>query len=160
MIYNFLNTNGILYSRVDHPPVATCEDARRLLPPMEGSETKNLFLRDPKGRRHFLVSISSRHRVDLDALSDLLGAGRLGFASAERLKKHLGVEPGAVTLLAAINDTEQKVEIIVDESLWQSSSLQCHPLVNTSTLVIKTTEVARFLELTKHRPRILRVPGS
>ncbi len=79
-IYEFLDSNGIAYRKADHPAVYTCEEARRLVPELEGAETKNLFLRDGKGGRHFLLSIASEKSVDLKALSKQLEISGLSFA--------------------------------------------------------------------------------
>jgi len=157
-IYRFLEQHGIAYDRVDHPPVFTCEQAEALVPPLPGAHTKNLFVRDKKGRRHFLVVVGHEKAVDLKALSSSLGVTNLSFASPERLERHLAIEPGAVSLLAVVNDTEGAVEVILDADLSEAPVLQCHPLVNTSTLAIHRDDIERFLEITGHRWRIVRVP--
>ena len=159
-IYQFLAERGIAYERVDHPAVYTSEEAERLVPPLPGVHTKNLFLRDEKGRRHVLVVIDHRKSVNLKALSSLLGLSRLSFASAERLKKHLGIEAGAVSLLAILNDVEGAVEVVVDREVWKADVLQCHPLVNTSTLAIRRSDVERILEITGHTWRTVAIPGG
>jgi len=158
MFFTFLSKHGIAYQRCDHPAVYTVEEAARLVPPLPGAKTKNLFLRDKPGRRHFLVCLPAAKRIDIKVLSDAIGASRLSFGSAERLKHYLGVEPGAVTLLAVFNDPAQAVELFVDEDLWQSEAMQFHPLVNTGTLVLSRDEVVRFVELTGHRLRLVKVP--
>lgn len=158
-IYQFLAEHGIEYERHDHPPVFTCEEAERLVPPMPAAKTKNLFLRDRKGRRHFLVVVGYEKAVDLKALTSLLGVSKLGFASPARLEKYLGVDPGSVSILGLVNDVDGEVEVVVDEDLWEAEALRCHPLVNTSTLVIAREDMQRFLDLTGHRVRVLDVPG-
>ena len=80
-------------------------------------------------------------------------------ASRERLQAHLGVEPGAVTLLALINDCEGAVEVVIDRAVWAASALQCHPLVNTATLVIARADVERFLAKTGQVWRVMDVPS-
>jgi len=158
--FAFLAEHGIAYQRCDHPPVYTVEEAARLVPPLPGAKTKNLFLHDKPGRRHFLVCVPAAKQVDLKALSEATGANRLSFGSADRLKQHLGVEPGAVTLLAVFNDPAHAVELFVDEDLWQAGAFQFHPLVNTATLVLSREAVARLVELTGHRMHVIRVPGK
>jgi len=157
--YKFLDENGIRYERHDHPPVFTVEEARRLVPPLPAAKTKNLFLRDKKGRRHFLVVIGAEKQVDLKRLEALLGAGRLSFGSPDRLKRFLGITPGAVSLFAVFNDKDHAVRVVVDKTLWNASTFQFHPLVNSSTLVVSKTSLERFLELTGHSIRIMDVPG-
>ncbi len=134
-IYAFLHEHGIGYERFDHPAVFTCEEAEQLRPPVQG-DTKNLFLRDDKGKRHFLVSLPHSKKLDLKAFSTLVGAKSLGFASAERLKKYLGVEPGSVTILGLVCDANHAVEFWIDQDLWSSPQICCHPLVNTATLTM------------------------
>ncbi len=158
-IYSFLAGHGIPYTRVDHPPVFTCEEAERLVPPLSGVHTKNLFLRDGKGRRHFLVVVGWEKQVDLKALARVLAVGKLGMASAERLQQHLGVEPGAVTLLGIVNDREKAVEVVLDAGVWQAEALQCHPLVNTATLAIARRDLERLFGICGCRFRVVEVPG-
>jgi Ala-tRNA(Pro) deacylase len=156
--YAFLSEHGIAYQRCDHPAVYTVAEAARRVPPLPGVKTKNLFLRDKPGRRHFLVVVPAAKPVDLALLSDQIGAGRLSFGSPDRLVKYLGVAPGAVTLLAVFNDPDHCVALYVDEDLWQAEAYQFHPLVNTSTLVMSREAVARFIELTGHRMHLVKVP--
>jgi Ala-tRNA(Pro) deacylase len=159
-IYQFLVEHDIEYERHDHPPVFTCEEANRLVPPLPAAKTKNLFLRDRKGRCYFLVVVGYEKVVDLKALASLLGVSKLSLASPERLRRYLGVDPGAVTILGVVNDSNKEVEIIVDEDLWGSKAFRCHPLVNTSTLVISRENIKHFLDTTGHKLRILNIPSK
>jgi len=158
--YQFLADHKIEYERHDHPAVYTVEESDRLVPPLPGAKTKNLFLRDQKGKRHFLVMVPADKRVNIKALPEAVGSSRLSFGSAERLKKYLGVEPGAVTLLAIFNDPDHVVEVFMDKALWESEAFNFHPLVNTSTLVISRDNLERFIEATGHEIKIVDVPGQ
>jgi len=155
----FLRTRGIEARRVEHPPVMTVDESERLVPPLPGAKTKNLFLRDKKGTRHFLVSVPHDLTVDLDALGDSIGAGRLGFASAARLQRHLGVTPGSVSLLALVHDHARAVELVIDRRLWEAEAVHAHPLVNTATLALPHDALERFLAATGHVPRIIEIRG-
>ena len=157
--YKFLADHRIEYDRHDHPTVFTVEDVNRLVPPLPGAKTKNLFLCDSKGKKHFLVVVRDEKRVDLKALPGILGIKKLRFGSPDRLKKHLGVDPGSVSLFAVVNDSDIAVEVIIDNDLWASDAYQFHPLVNTSTLVISKDNLERFLNKTGHKAQILDVPG-
>ncbi len=157
-LYRFLADNHIAYERYDHPAVFTVEDVKLLVPPLPAAKTKNLFLQDHKGTRHFLVVVPADKRVAIKALHEVIGSSRLSFASAKRLKKYLGVDPGAVTLLGLVNDPGHEVELIIDASLWKQEAFQFHPLVNTSTLVVSRKNVKRFLEITGHAAKMLDVP--
>ena len=125
-----------------------------------GAKTKNLFLRDKKGRRHFLVTVPHDKAVDIDALADEIGVNGLGFGSADRLLKYLGIKPGSVSLLALVNDETQAVEFVLDKALWEADAVHAHPLVNTATMVIPHAELERFLAATGHPPRVLDVPAK
>jgi Ala-tRNA(Pro) deacylase len=156
----FLRAQGIAAPRHEHPAVMTCEEADRLVPPLPGAKSKNLFLRDKKGARHLLVTVPPTRAVDLNALGAALGVGRLGFASAERLQRHLGITPGSVSLLALANDAAGAVEFVIDRSLWEAPAILAHPLVNTATMVLAHDALERFLAATGHVPRVIDVPGT
>jgi len=156
----FLRDHGITATRHAHPPVMTVEESERLVPKLPGAKTKNLFLRDKKGTRHFLVTVPHDLQVDLNALGSVLGAGRIGFASPERLAKHLGITPGSVSLLALANDAAAAVEFVIDRAVWDAAAVQAHPLVNDATMVIAHAELERFLAATGHAPRVIAVPTA
>jgi Ala-tRNA(Pro) deacylase len=156
----FLSEHGIAAARHEHPPVMTVEESLRLVPKLPGAKTKNLFLRDKKGRRHFLVTVPHDVAVDLGALGTSLGVGGVGFASAERLQKHLGIKPGSVSLLGLVNDEAHAVEFVIDRSLWEAEAVQAHPLTNTATMVVAHADLERFLAATGHPPRVIDVPAG
>ena len=157
-IYKFLDSINVSYERFDHPAVYTVSEAKKLSPEMDGASTKNLFLRDKKGIRHFLVVVPQDKQVDLKELSSILEASRLSFASPDRLKKYLGIEPGSVSILALLNDPEKTVEVFVDNELWNAEIILCHPLVNTSTLAITRDGIMQFIEKTGHNLMLVEVP--
>ncbi len=157
-LFEFLERTGIAYERCDHPAVSTVADVERLVPALNGARTKNLFLRDKKGGRHALVVVAAEKPVDLSRLAAGIGLERPSFGSPERLQKHLGIAPGAVSLLALVNDERHAVEVFIDRDLWQANALQCHPLVNTATLVVSRDGVERFLGATGHAFRLVDVP--
>ena len=156
----FLRQHGITAARHTHPPVMTVEESERLVPKLPGAKTKNLFLRDKKGARHFLVTVPHDLAVDLAALGSALDAGRLGFASPERLARHLAITPGAVSLLALMNDRERAVEFVIDRRLWEATAVHAHPLTNDATMVIAHGDLERFLVATGHAPRVIDVPAA
>ncbi len=157
-IYKFLDSIDVTYERFDHTAVFTVSEAKRLSPEIDGAATKNLFLRDKKGIRHFLVTVPQDKQVDLRELSSILETSRLSFASPERLRKYLGIDPGSVSLLALLNDSEKKVEVFVDNEIWDSELILCHPLVNTSTLALPRDGMRQFLKQTGHNLRLVEVP--
>jgi len=157
-IYDFLDSIDVSYERFEHAAVFTVSEAKLLSLEMNGASTKNLFLRDKKGIRHFLVTLPQDKQVDLRELSTILETSRLSFASPERLKTYLGIEPGSVSLLALLNDSKNKVEVFVDKEIWDSETILCHPLVNTSTLAVSRDGIWQFLKKTGHTLRLVKVP--
>jgi Ala-tRNA(Pro) deacylase len=156
----FLAQQGIAFEHCAHPAVFTCEESERLVPKLPGAKTKNLFVTDKKGRRHFLLVVPQEARVDLAALSDRLAVKGLRFASEERLLDRLGITPGAVSFLALINDRERVVEPYFEASIWAADAIQAHPLENTATVVIPKAGVERFLAATGHVASVLSVPAA
>jgi Ala-tRNA(Pro) deacylase len=155
-----LDAHGIAYRRADHPAVFTCEEADRAVPSeLGGVHTKNLFLRDGKGRRHWLLVTLCSKPVDLKALAPRIGADNLSLGSPDRLMRFLGLTPGSVTVLGLTNDPDRQVMLLVDREVWEADAWRCHPLVNTATLVISRAGIDRFLELTGHEARVVEVPA-
>ncbi|MFA5507686.1 MAG: prolyl-tRNA synthetase associated domain-containing protein [Vulcanimicrobiota bacterium] len=158
-IYDLFARYGIEYQRCEHPAVFTCEEAERLVPEMDGVKTKNLFLRDRKGTRHFLVVVGYEKNVDLNTLSKVIGCSKLSLGSAERLADRLDVIPGSVTILALLNDADHQVELFLDTPIAEAHALCCHPLVNTATVSLTRPALDRFLSVTGHRPVVIDVPA-
>ena len=149
----FLAGLGIDTRTVDHPPVFTVAESDAIEREIPGGHTKNLFLKDSKGRL-FLVVAESHTRVDLKALSARLGAGRFSFGKPDLLMEVLGVTPGSVTAFAAMNDTAGRVSFVVDDNLMRHDSVNCHPLENDATTNIARDDLFRFLSACGHEPRI------
>lgn len=144
-IYDQLKKLGIKYEVVEHEPVYTMEDMDRLGLPAKGTLCKNLFLRDSKGKRHFLVTCDEKKTVDLKGLAKKLGVSGLSFASEERLEKYLGLKQGSVTPFGLINDEAGAVEFFIDRDLSRCKSLGIHPLENTATVFISYKDLDKFL---------------
>lgn len=157
-VSDFLETHQIEFQRCEHPAVYTCEEADQLVPELPGARTKNLFLRDRRGKRHFLLIVRPEQTIDLRALSKQIESTPLSMASPERLKKHLGVEPGSVSFLSLIHEKSQAVEVIIDQAVWNASHITSHPMVNTATIVLSHRAVEQILQLTGHRYRVLSPP--
>ena len=141
-----LDALGIAYTRHDHPPVATVEEAVRHWADIPATHCKNLFLRNQKGDRHYLVIVEHAKRVDLRRLAEQIGDGKLSFASPERLKTYLGLTPGSVSPFGLINDSSRGVRVVIDRDLKAATRLSFHPNINTVTLTIANADFARFLE--------------
>jgi Ala-tRNA(Pro) deacylase len=146
----FMDANGFVYQRIEHPAVFTCAEAESHRPKLPAVSTKNLFLCDKKARRFFLVVTACEKTTKLDELSSQVGVARLRFGSEENLLRLLGVTRGAVTMMGLINDTGCQVELWVDAEIWHGKYFLSHPLVNTATLVLAKSELERFFALTGH----------
>jgi Ala-tRNA(Pro) deacylase len=156
-LFAFLDKLGISHASVNHPALFTVEQSQSLRGTIPGGHTKNLFLRDKKGAL-FLVTALEDAAIELKSLHRLLNAsGRFSFGSAELLRETLGIEPGAVTPFAAMNDSARRVSVVLDAGLMRHEAINCHPLVNTMTTSIARDDLVRFLEATGHPPRILPV---
>jgi Ala-tRNA(Pro) deacylase len=145
---------AIVTRTVHHPAVFTVEQARRARGDLPGTHTKSLFLRDPKGAMWLVVCLEDRP-VDLRSLAGQLGAKRFSFASPERLMRHLGVIPGAVSPFAVINDRGRAVRVVLDRAVLAHDPVHLHPLDNTMTTAIAGTDLVRFLEAEAHPPELL-----
>jgi Ala-tRNA(Pro) deacylase len=152
----FLDRNGFVYQRIEHPAVFTCEEAALHRPNVLAVSTKNLFLCDKKARRFFLAVTACEKNVKLESLAAQLGVSHLRFGTEDNLMHLLGLTRGAVTMLSLANDTEHQVDLWIDAETWQGEKFLCHPLVNTSTLVLSKIELKRFFELTGHTPHLFK----
>jgi Ala-tRNA(Pro) deacylase len=149
---------GIRAETIEHEAVFTVEQSRGVKARVPGAHSKNLFVKDKKGR-HFLIIARAETPIDLKRTHAAVGAsGRLSFGSADQLREVLGVEPGSVTPFAVINDTAGRVSVILDADLMAHERVNFHPLVNTMTTGISREDLVRFLAATGHEPRILRLP--
>jgi Ala-tRNA(Pro) deacylase len=144
-----LDQHQIAYQRVEHPPVFTCEQADQYRPDLPGVSTKNLFLRDKK-RHFYLVMTACEKKLDLKKLGQALGAAKLHFGSPENLLELLQLTPGSVTVLGLVNDPQHRVELWIDQDIWEDEFFLCHPLVNTASLVLSKSDLLRLFELTGH----------
>jgi len=144
-VYEILRELDISYTKHEHPPVYTVEEAEQHWEDIKGAHCKNLFLRNKKAKNHYLVIAKSEKRVDLRALTSRLGEDRLSFASPERMMRYLGLEPGAVSPFGLINDRENAVMVVIDQDLKEASHVNFHPNVNTATLGITFADFEKFL---------------
>jgi Ala-tRNA(Pro) deacylase len=153
-----LDAMGVVTTTHHHPAVFTVAESGAIKESLPGAHSKNLFLKDRKGRL-FLVVAQHSTRIDLKRLHETIGAsGRLSFGSADLLREVLRVEPGSVTPFAVINDPEGRVTVILDAKLMAADLLNFHPLVNTMTTAIARDDLVGFLLSTGHEPRTENLP--
>jgi Ala-tRNA(Pro) deacylase len=144
-LYDLLESLDIRFEYHEHPPLATIEDAKIHWKEYNSGRCKNIFFRNHKGDKHYLVILEHLRQLNIHDLEKRLKQGKLSFASDQRLKKYLGVEPGSVTPLGLINDKEKHVHIFIDEQLNQSERLAFHPNVNTASIVLSKADLLKFL---------------
>lgn len=156
-VYTALKDLGITYEKHEHPPVYTVEEAKAHWADIRGAHVKNLFLRNKKGNRHFLVILRFDKRLDIKNLQHIIGAGGLSFASDRRLEEYLGLNPGAVSAFGILNDEEKAVEVVIDRDLMAEEMINFHPNVNTVTLTISVKDFRRFLDESGNRVSVLEV---
>jgi Ala-tRNA(Pro) deacylase len=146
LVYARLDALGIAFTRHEHPPIATAEEGERHWAGIDAAHCKNLFMRNQKGTRHYLVIIDFRKRANLRRVADQIGDGKLSFGSPERLMTHLGVTPGSVSPFGLIHDEAHAVRVAIDQDLKRADRISFHPNVNTATVVIAFADFQRFLQ--------------
>ena len=146
-VFDWLTEHNINYSWYEHPEAPTIEIARQYWHTDGSKHCKNLFFRNHKGNRHYLVVFDCDKSMAIHDLEHLLHQGKLSFASPERMERWLGLQPGSVSPFGLINDPENHVHLFLDESLKEQSSLSFHPNDNRATVVIDRTEFEKYLSL-------------
>ena len=147
-IASFLDKNEIKFQVYEHPSIPTIEDALKYWGNIESAHCKNLFFRNHKGNRHYLVIFDYKKILGIHELEKKLNQGKLSFASEKRMDKYLGVKPGSVSVFGLINDSDNHVYVFLDEKLKESEKISFHPNDNTATFVIKMSDFIKYLELT------------
>jgi len=154
-VYAALDALGIRYDRHEHPAVFTAEDAAKYWDPIPGTQCKNLFLRNKKGDRHYLVVVEICKRVDLKDLVKIVGDDRLSFGSPERLMAELGLTPGSVSPFGLIHDADGSVRVLIDQDLRGAERLIFHPNINTASVIVSWADLERFLGTRSNPVRIV-----
>lgn len=144
-IYGILRDLRIEYERYEHKAVFTVEEAEKETGHIPSARTKNLFLRNEKGNKHYLMVVPAGKRADLKRIAEMVGEKKLSFASPERLQEYLDLAPGAVSPFGLINDTNKELSVLVDNDLLQEEKLGFHPNLNTETLIISGEDFKKFL---------------
>jgi len=144
-IYQVLESLEIAFQKHEHPAAFTIEQAKQHWKNIDGAHCKNLFLRDYKGNRHFLVIIEGSKNFPIKTFQEIVGQ-RLSFASDQRLAKYLGLTAGSVSPFGLINDETKHVELFIDSDLKRYGKLNFHPNINTATLTISFAYFIKFLD--------------
>ncbi len=149
-LYKTLQLLNIKFDYYEHPPAPTIEEAKKYWKDIEATHCKNLFFRNHKGDKHYLVVFDHRHQLSIHELEKRLKQGKLSFASEQRMLKYLGVQPGSVSPFALINDTENHVHVFFDQHLLNSTRISFHPNINTASIVIQFSDLLKFMDFVKN----------
>jgi len=147
-LYQLLDSLKIPYDYIEHPPVPTVEEAMKYWLDIESGHCKNIFFRNHKGNRHYLVILYYDSKLNIKELEQKLRQGKLTFASDRRLTQYLGLTPGSVSPFGLINDHTRHVHLFIDKNLMNFERLSFHPNTNTASLIIPREGLFRFLEHT------------
>lgn len=149
-----LDDLSIQYQLYHHEAVFTVEESNKVDAGISGTHCRNLFLRDKK-KKNYLLVLQNATEVDMKALPSIIGSDRLSFGSADRLWQYLGVRPGSVCPFSIINDTDQKVKLLLDKSMMETDIVNYHPLLNTMTIGLTPADLLKFIESTGHEAHIV-----
>ena len=144
--YDYLEQQGIGFDYYEHPEAPTIEIASQFYRGEGTVLCKNLFFRNHKGNKHYLVIMDARHNMDIHEIEHQLHQGKLSFASPERMMRYLGVKPGSVSLFTLVNDVNHEVILFVDRKLLDAPKVSFHPNDNTASLVISNSDMLKFIE--------------
>ena len=150
-LYQLLEYLNISFEYLEHPAAPTVEIAKQYWAGHDAQHCKNLFFRNHKGNRHYLVILDCDCSMDIHSIEKQLGQGKLSFASEQRMMKYLGVTPGSVTPFGLINDTEHHVHVFLDKNLQNVERLSFHPCANTASLIVSKDDFMRFMDYVGNR---------
>ncbi len=157
LVYEILDKLNIKYDIFEHPPVPTIKDALIYWKDIKCTHCKNLFFRNHKGNKHFLVILEYSQQLNIKDLEKRLKQGKISFGSPERLLKYLGLEPGSVSPFGLINDKENHVIVFMDENLKGSDKISFHPNINTKSLRLNWDDFVKYLVWTQNSVEFLQL---
>jgi Ala-tRNA(Pro) deacylase len=150
-LYQLLEQLNISFEYLEHPAAPTIEIAMQYWAGHDAVHCKNLFFRNHKGNRHYLVILDCKQDMNIHSIEKQLHQGKLSFASPERMMNCLGVTPGSVTPFGLINDEEHHVHVFLDKNLQKAERLSFHPCINTASLIVSKDDFIRFMDYTQNR---------
>lgn len=145
-VLSTLEDLGIEYEIHEHKPVPTIELAMEVWKDIDSTHCKNLFFRNHKGNKHYLVVLESNHKLDIRDLEQRLKQGKISFASQKRMDKYLGLQGGSVSPFGLINDEENHVHLFLDKNLKEAEKISFHPNINTASVVVNFKDFKKYLD--------------
>jgi Ala-tRNA(Pro) deacylase len=146
IVLQALENLNIPYKLYEHPPAPTIGEAMKYWKDIDARHCKNLFFRNHKGNRHYLVILEHSSVLNIHELEKKLKQGKISFASDERMMKYLGLMPGSVSIFGLINDLEKHVHVFLDKKLLTADRISFHPNINTASVVISFSDFEKFLK--------------
>ena len=158
-VYDFLDSLGIDYQRIDHEEAMTMEVCAAIDEALEATICKNLLLCNRQGTAFYLLMLPGDKVFKTSVLSKQIGSSRLSFASAEAMEQYLDITPGSVSVLGLMNDKENHVQLLMDQDVVKGEYIGCHPCINTSSLKLKTSDlIQRIIPAMGHEPIYVDLP--
>lgn len=158
-VYDLLDNLGIEYERVDHEEANTMEACEAVDQALDVAMCKNLFLCNRQETQFYLLMMPGDKPFKTKDISKQIGSARLSFGKAEFMEEYLDINPGAVSVMGLMNDTEKRVQLLIDKPILESEFVGCHPCVNTSSMKLKMRDVLeKFLPAVGHEPIIVDLP--
>ncbi len=157
LVYDILEKLEINYEKRAHPPVYTSEEANKYTSDLKGIHCKNLFLRNGKGNKHYLVVIKENKKLNINDFEKNINEKNIGFASEKRMIKYLGLTPGSVSIFGLINDKENEVIVYLDYDIFKEEYVNFHPNINTSTLNFSANDLSKFLKWCGNKINIISI---
>ena len=160
-VYDFLDRLGVAYQRIDHEAAMTMEACAAIDAALDATICKNLLLCNRQCTNFYLLMIPGSKPFKTSILSKQIGSSRLSFAAAEYMERYLDISPGSLSVLGLMNDTQNHVELLIDEDILNGEFFGCHPCINTSSLRIKTADLLHtIIPAMAHPARIVTLPTS
>ena len=160
-VYDLLDKLEISYQRVDHSAAMTMEDCAAIDKTLEAHTCKNLLLCNRQNTQFYILLLPGDKPFKTKELSKQIGSSRLSFASAEYMEKYLDITPGSLSILGLMNDSENHVQLLIDEDVLKSEYIGCHPCINTSSLRLRTEDiVSKIIPAMGHPPRMVVLTGN
>jgi Ala-tRNA(Pro) deacylase len=159
-LYELLNLLNISFEYYEHPPAPTIEEARKYWKDIEAFHCKNLFFRNHKGDKHYLVLLNYQYSLDIHSLEKSLRQGKLSFASEQRTRKYLGLNHGSVSPFGIINDKEKHVHLFIDCRIKDAKFISFHPNINTATIILSIEDFIKFLNYQKNTYEFIDIQQS
>ena len=160
-VYDLLDKLGMEYYRTDHEPATTMEVCNDIDKILDTLICKNLFLCNRQKTNFYMLMMPGDKPFKTKNLSAQIGSARLSFAKPEYMEKYLDITPGSVSVMGLMNDTEGKVQLLIDEDIMKDPYFGCHPCINTSSLKIRTSDlIAKIIPALKHAPKMVKLPGA